>query len=110
MDKYRRDDDMNDDLGAYNDQEDISGLSIVDQSGRGSPHQQTKVYGKTPEERELMKRVRKAAQKLSDKEALVMGLVVHKGLSISQAARRLGISQPRAQKCWDNIRRKLSNA
>lgn len=111
MDKYRRNDDTNDDLGVYNQDEPIyEHLTVVDNKGRASPHQRLRVFGRTEEETELLARVEKHKQGLSLRERELLSFVITKGFSLSAAARRMGISQPMASKYWKQIKEKMNNA
>jgi len=105
-DKYRREDDMNDDLGVYRG-EDWASLTVVNSKGTGE--QLIKVIGKTKPELLLLERLNKATGKLSKREKEVLELVCYKGYSIRKAAKRLKIAQQTAQEYWNNVRKKMKN-
>ena len=105
MDKYRRNDDTNDDLGSGRG-ETVDDLSII--SGESTPHQQTKVHGPhSPADKEFNKRFGNYMRKLSPKQKALAKLVMS-GYSIRGAAERMSISHQTAQEYWDIIREKLS--
>lgn len=104
MSKYVRNDDKNDDNEVYN-QETYPGMTIFH---RKSPHQELRVFGKTEEEKDVLKKVTKAKQKLSKQEVILLALVCEKGYNLSKASRVMGISQPMASKYWSRIRAKLA--
>lgn len=103
MDKYRRDDDMNDDLGAYTHEEDYSNLSIVK-----SDRSNLRVFGRRKVEGEFLDRLNKAKARLSAKERELMELIMNEGITISEASKRLGITQQVASKYWQRIKAKLA--
>jgi len=105
MDKYRRNDDTNDDSGSYRG-ETPDDLSII--SGESTPHQQTKVHGPySTADKEWKTRYTSAMRKLSPKQKALAKLVMS-GYSINSAAERMNIRQQTAQEYWDIIREKLS--
>lgn len=81
------------------------GMSVHQTSG--SFNQLTRSKGqKSDADFEFDKRLNGMLVALTPVERQVFDLV-RRGESISSAAKRLGVSQPRAQKCWQNIKRKL---
>ena len=101
MDKYRRDDDVNDDLGVYNQQDDFQGIS-------SRPVRNTYERGRVETDGLFQDRVAHAQNELTEKEIELMILIMTKGLSIRAAAKEMGISQQMASKYWKRIKEKLA--
>ena len=104
MDKYRRDDDPNDDLGDC-DGEQYEGCTIFE---RKSPHQQLGVLGR--EDSPLLNRIKWGKLKLSKQELRVLEYVCEKGYSISKTARVMKVNRKRVQNCWNITRRKFNES
>lgn len=102
MDKYRRNDDSNDDLDVYN-QENYEGMSIK-KSYNYKPI--LNVQGSTEADEECKDRVKEAMSKLSPQESKLMNLILS-GKSIRKSSKLMGISQQMAQKYWERIKTKL---
>jgi len=100
MDKYRRNDDMNDELGVYN-QENYEGLTKLD--NQGSPQQKLNVIGSRAKSNAVI--VKTAL--LSPKEKQLLKYIVEKGYSIRHSAKLMKISQQMASKYWKQIKEKM---
>ena len=99
----------NEDLG-YNDLDDggeaskYEGLTVFKTKTGSQPL--NVIAQKNQADKEFNTRVEKAEALLSPVERKVFKLIM-KGHSIQGASAKLGLSQQRAQKCWENIKSKL---
>lgn len=100
MDKYRRNDDINDDLEVYNHKD----VDLPPISSRS--HKNTYIQGESDTDGEFEDRLNQAQAKLSPQECVLMNLIL-KGLSIRKASKQMKISQPMAYKYWNRIKEKL---
>ncbi len=101
MDKYRREDDPNDDLGAYNQNEDLPVVS-------DRPNKRTYSIGVSADDGEFNDRLIRAKDRLTNQENKVFDLLTKRFLSISEVAVELEISQQMVSKYWKRIREKLA--
>lgn len=99
MDKYRREDDTNDDLGVYNQDDSFDATS-------SRPMLNSYVVGKAYTDGDFKDRMQTAQSKLSPQEQVLMRFIIL-GLSIRKASKKMNISQQMASKYWKRIREKL---
>ncbi len=106
LDKYRREDDVNDDLEVYNQNESFDGLTI--HSGHGV-NQPLRVKGTTAVNNEFEDRLDASKLKLSVRETELFELIMTGQVkSVRKAAKIMKISQQMASKYWSRIRAKLT--
>ena len=108
MDKNRRTDDANDDLGVYSQNEAWSpgdnGIDTVFKSH--TPNQYVREGHLDTAGRECVDSLKINLRKLTRQERALWDRV-KRGQSLRRAARLMNIAQPTAQKLWNNIREKL---
>ena len=100
MDKYIRNDDVNDDNGVYRGEK-YPGLSLIHSKGTGE--QPLHVIGSEAKSKELKKK----EKVLSAQEKRLVRYVVEKGYSLRHAAKLMKIAQQTAHEYWKNIKEKM---